>query len=143
MAYSIGQVAQLTGLSTHTLRYYDKYGLLPKVQKNSAGLRRFTEDDLNLLNLIECLKSTGLKLKDIRHYIDLMQQGERTLSERYQIFLKQKQSLLLRQQELLRNMEKLDFKIRYYKTALKYGEANVYKKNKQLASDRARLFAKF
>ena len=56
--YSIGEVAKLMGLTTHTLRFYDKEGLLPNVRKNSAGLRRFTEEDINWLLILDCLKST-------------------------------------------------------------------------------------
>ncbi len=143
MSYSIGEVAEITKLTTHTLRYYDKFGLLPRVKKNSAGLRRFTDDDLNWINILECLKSTGLKLKDIKHYIDLLQKGDSTLSERHAIFLRQKELLQKQMADLQKTMEKLDFKIRYYETALKYGEANVYKNNARLLEDKARLFGKF
>lgn len=143
MAYSIGQVAKITGLTTHTLRYYDKLGLLPTVGKNSAGLRRFTDDDLRWLNILECLKSTGLQLKDIKHYIDLSKQGDNSLQERYQIFLKQKQRVEEEMLKLKSNMEKLEFKIKYYETALKCGEANVYSQAPELLKSRNRLFKKF
>ena len=143
MAYSIGQVAKITGLTTHTLRYYDKFGILPSVGKNSAGLRRFTDDDLRWLNILECLKSTGLQLKDIKHYIDLSKQGDNSLQERYQIFLKQKQRVEEEMLKLKSNMEKINFKIKYYETALKFGEANVYKQNPELLKSRNRLFKKF
>lgn len=143
MAYSIGQVAQITGLTTHTLRYYDKLGLLPNVGKNSAGLRRFSDDDLRWLNILECLKSTGLQLKDIRHYIDLSKQGDSSLHERYQVFLKQKQRVQAEMQKLRFNMEKLDFKIRYYETALQYGEKNVYSRNPELRAAKDKLFKKW
>ncbi len=143
MAYSIGQVAKITGLTTHTLRYYDKLGLLPTVGKNSAGLRRFTEDDLRWLNVLECLKSTGLQLKDIKHYIDLSKQGDNSLQERYQIFLKQKQRVEEEMLKLKSNMEKLDFKIKYYEIALKYGEKQVYNRNPYLCDARDKLFKKW
>ena len=89
--YSIGEVAKLMGLTTHTLRFYDKEGLLPNVRKNSAGLRRFTEEDINWLLILDCLKSTGLPLKEIRYYIELAQQGSKTLSERREMFIRQKE----------------------------------------------------
>lgn len=143
MAYSIGQVAKITGLTTHTLRYYDKFGILPSVGKNSAGLRRFTDDDLRWLNILECLKSTGLQLKDIKHYIDLSKQGDNSLQERYQIFLKQKKRVEEEMTKLKFNMEKINFKIKYYEAALKFGEANVYKQNPELLKSRNRLFKKF
>ena len=64
MRYSIGQVAQKMGLTAHTLRYYDKEGLLPFVKKNSSGLRMFSDEDIDWLVVIECLKGTGMQLKD-------------------------------------------------------------------------------
>ncbi|MBR4106213.1 MAG: MerR family transcriptional regulator [Alphaproteobacteria bacterium] len=143
MAYSIGQVAKITGLTTHTLRYYDKFGLLPSVGKNSAGLRRFTDDDLRWLNILECLKSTGLQLKDIKHYIDLSKQGDASLQERYQILLKQKKRVEEEMLKLKSNMEKLDFKIKYYETALKYGEKQVYNHNSYLRDAKDKLFKKW
>ena len=72
MEYTIGQVARRMGVTAHTLRFYDKEGLLPNVRKNSAGIRRFSEEDLNWLGVLECLKSTGMQLKDIKHYLEIM-----------------------------------------------------------------------
>ena len=60
MNYSISEVSKITGLTTHTLRYYDKEGLLPYVRKLKNGIREFSDDDLNWIKIIECLKSTGL-----------------------------------------------------------------------------------
>ena len=69
MGYSIGQVAKKTGLTAHTLRYYEKEGLLPFVQKSGSGLRVFSDNDLDWLAMIECLKETGMSLKGIKQYI--------------------------------------------------------------------------
>lgn len=138
--YSIGEVARLMGMTTHTLRFYDKEGLLPNVRKNSVGLRRFTEDDINWLLVLDCLKSTGLPLKEIRYYIELAQQGSSTLQERMNMFLRQKKRVEQQIEELNRNMEKINFKIQYYQEALKNGEENIYQKNKHLATEKKRLF---
>ena len=90
MGYSIGQVAKKTGLSVHTLRYYEKEGLLPFVRKNSSGLRIFSDSDLGWLELIECLKATGLHLKGIKQYIDWYIEGDSTLQLRLDMFRQQK-----------------------------------------------------
>lgn len=140
--YSIGQVAKMLGLTTHTLRFYDKEGLLPNVRKNSAGLRRFTDEDLNWLLIMECLKATGMKLKNIRRYIELAQQGSSTLQERHDMFIAQKKYVQEQMQALQKNMEKIDFKIKYYEEALKNGEENIYTKNKYMAEERKRLFGR-
>ncbi|MEE6207763.1 MAG: MerR family transcriptional regulator [Alphaproteobacteria bacterium] len=138
--YSIGEVAKLMGLTTHTLRFYDKEGLLPNVRKNSAGLRRFTEEDINWLLILDCLKSTGLPLKEIRYYIELAQQGSKTLSERREMFIRQKERIKQQMEVLKHNMEKINFKIQYYDEAIKNGEENIFQKNKHLADEKKRLF---
>ena len=138
--YSIGEVAKMMSVTTHTLRFYDKEGLLPNVRKNSAGLRRFTEDDINWLLILDCLKATGLPLKEIRHYIELAKQGSKTLSERREMFIHQKERVKQQMEVLSKNMEKIDFKIKYYDEAIKNGEENVYLKNKHLAEEKKRLF---
>jgi len=138
--YSIGEVAKQLGVSTHTLRFYDKEGLLPNVHKNSAGLRRFTQDDINWLKVMECLKSTGLPLKEIKYYLQLSKLGDATLQERLQIFQKQKQRLEQQIKDLQSNMERINFKIKYYKAAINDGEAAVFAKNGDLQQERERLF---
>ena len=87
MNYSIGEVSKITGLTTHTLRYYDKEGLLPYIRKLKNGIREFSGDDLNWIKIIECLKSTRLQFKEIKKYIDFHEQGDKTLTERW-AFLK-------------------------------------------------------
>lgn len=140
MEYTIGQVAQKMGLTAHTLRFYDKEGLLPNVRKNSAGIRRFTEEDLGWLAVLECLKSTGLQLKEIKHYLDLCRQGDDSLQERMQIFLRQKERIQQQINELQQNMKKIDFKIKYYEEAIKSGEKNVYACNPALREEKDHLF---
>ena len=92
MRYSIGQVAKKLGLTAHTLRYYDKEGLLPFVRKGSSGARVFEDEDVDWLIIIECLKGTGMQLKDIKKYMDLCQQGDATVGERLELFKRQKES---------------------------------------------------
>ena len=112
MTYSIGQVAKRLGLTTHTLRYYDKEGLLPSVHKSSSGLRVFTEKDLEWLIIVECLKGCGMHLKDIKHYIDMCMQGDSTIAERLAMFKKQKEHLALQMEQLQAHMEKIDYTLK-------------------------------
>ncbi|MGN0929700.1 MAG: MerR family transcriptional regulator [Alphaproteobacteria bacterium] len=139
MAYTIGQVAKKTGLTTHTLRFYDKEGLLPNVKKNLSGIRYFSDTDLNWLVVLECLKSTGLPLKDIKYYIDLCKLGNKSLKERLEIFKMQKKRVEEQMSLLKSNMKKINFKIKYYEEALKNGEENIYEKNTYLAKERNRV----
>ena len=112
MGYSIGQVAKKTGLSTHTLRYYEKEGLLPFVRKNGSGLRVFADSDIGWLEMIECLKGVGMPLKGIKQYIDWYREGDTTLPERLEMFKRQKQNLEQQMAMLNKHMEKINYKIK-------------------------------
>ncbi len=140
MRYSIGQVAKKLGLTTHTIRYYDKEGLLPFVRKGSSGARVFEEDDVDWLIIVECLKGTGMPLKEIRTYIQLCQQGDATLQKRFEMFKKQKEKIEKQMNTLKQYMEKIDFKIAYYGDAIKHGTDDIYIRNTWLATERERLF---
>lgn len=140
MRYTIGQVAKKLGLTAHTLRYYDKEGLLPFVKKGSSGARVFEDDDLDWLLILECLKATGMHLKDIRKYMDLCLAGDSTLQERMNMFVRQKKRIEEQMQQLNKYMEKIDFKIAYYTEAVQNGSADIYQKNKYLAQERERIF---
>ncbi len=125
MGYSIGQIAHKTGLSTHTLRYYEKEGLLPFIRKNSAGLRVFSDNDLGWLGMIECLKETGMPLKGIKQYIDWFIEGDSTLSQRLDMFQKQKKRIEEQIALLQKHMERINYKISLYEEAVKKGSLDA------------------
>jgi len=112
MTWSISQVAEKTGLSPHTLRWYERIGLLAPVHRSSDGRRKFTDQDLEWLSLITKLRDTGMPLKDIHRYAELVRSGageaERlTLLERHRIEVRK---ALARQQECLTLLDrKIDF----------------------------------
>lgn len=140
MIYSIGEVAKKTGLTTHTLRYYDKEGLLPKIKKSASGIRYFTEEDLLNILILECLKSTGLSLKQIKHYFDLCKMGTKTLNERLDIFYTQRAHLEQEIKNIRENLKRIDFKIRYYKEYIKSGVNPMSDKNNPLSKEKQKLF---
>ena len=142
MGYSIGQVAKKMGLTTHTLRYYDKEGLLPFVKKASSGLRVFEDSDLEMLMVIECLKGCGMQLKDIRCYVDWCREGNPTINKRLELLQRQKQRLEEQIRQFNGYMKKINFKIAYYEDAAAHGDLNVFSRNKKLAAERERLFGK-
>ena len=121
MYYSIGQVAAKTGLTVHTLRYYEKEGLLPFVRKSSSGLRMFSEDDLAWLAIIECLKETGMPLKGIRQYIEWFREGDATLSQRLEMFKQQQNKVLMQIEQFKKFLQKIDYKVKLYEEAVKQG----------------------
>lgn len=140
MRYTIGQVAKKLGVTAHTLRYYDKEGLLPFVKKGSSGARVFEDDDIDWLLILECLKATGMQLKDIKRYMDLCLEGDSTLQARLEMFEQQKVKIEEQMLQLNQYMEKIDFKIAYYTAAVKNGSVDVYEKNKCLAEAKKRIF---
>ena len=82
MNYTIKQVSEMTGLSIPTIRYYDKEGLLPDLQRKESGYRIFSDRDLEAIDLIGCFKESGLTIREIRHFMSLVRQGDVTLAER-------------------------------------------------------------
>ena len=80
--YTIGDISQKLNVSTDAVRYYDKEGLLPFVKRNSSGRREFTDNDLGYIEVIDCLKKSGIPIKDIAKFIQWCVQGDETLDER-------------------------------------------------------------
>ena len=127
MLYTIGDVSERTGLPAPTLRYYDKEGLLPFVNRGNGGIRKFQETDLEWLRLIECLKASGLQIKDIKRYIDLFIRGDSTIEERRQMFYTQRENVK-REIELLQStLDLLTYKCWYYDTATELGSTEAVK----------------
>ena len=121
MYYSIAQVAAKTGLTVHTLRYYEKEGLLPFVRKSSSGLRMFSDNDLGWLSIIECLKKTGMPLKGIKQYIDWFREGDSTLPQRLEMFKQQQLKVLAQIEQFQKYLQKIDYKVKLYEEAVKLG----------------------
>ena len=121
MTYTVGQMAKMLGLAGSTLRYYDKEGLLPFVERSSGGIRMFREKDYEWLQIIECLKKAGMSIKDIKKYIVLLQQGDSTIQERLELFQHQRTVLLEQMASLQQTLNTLDYKCWYYETAQNEG----------------------
>lgn len=125
MFYTVGEMAKLLGVPASTLRYYDKEGLLPFVERSSGGIRMFKESDYEWLKIIECMKKAGMPIKDIREYIELALQGDETIHERLELFQKQRQLLQAQMASLQRTLDVLNYKCWYYETAEKAGTVDV------------------
>lgn len=114
MTYTIKQVADKTGLSIYTLRFYDKQGLLPFVARNQSGYRTFTEGDLHLLHTITCLKNTGMTIADIRQYIGYVMQGPTSVPQRQRLLHAHREAILARLALIQDNLKEIDFKLNIY-----------------------------
>jgi DNA-binding transcriptional MerR regulator len=130
MTYSISEVAKELNLTVYTLRYYDKEGLLPFVERTPSGTRLFKESDLEALKVIQCLKSTGMPIKEIKEFIEWCSEGDSTLKQRYDLFLERKASVEAQLEELNKTMELINHKCNYYMTALDAGTEDIHKNNK-------------
>lgn len=130
MTYSISEVAKELNLTVYTLRYYDKEGLMPFVERTPGGARQFKKSDINFLKIIQCLKSTGMPIKDIKDFIKWCSEGDSTLQERYDMFTERKASVEAQMEELKKTMEVIEHKRSYYKAALDAGTEEIHKINK-------------
>jgi len=113
--YSMKEICLETGLSEDTLRYYERDGLLSEVRRLPNGHRRFSTHDLEWLKFVICLRSTGMPLKKIRKYRELMMEGDRTASERKELLICQKENILREIRTMNEALERLDYKIEYYR----------------------------
>ncbi len=117
MFYTVGEMAKKLNVAPSTLRFYDKEGLLPFVERSSGGIRMFNDKDLEWLQVIGCLKKAGMKLSDIKIFIELATQGDETISERLDLIIAQRKEVESQIEALNKTLATLEFKEWYYTTA--------------------------
>lgn len=127
MYYSIGEVSNTTGIAISTLRFYDKEGLFPKIGRSNGGIRVFSETELEVIKMIECLKSTGMPIKDIKQFFDWCQEGDASLQNRLDMFKERLEAVTLQMEELQKTMDTIKFKCWYYETAVEVGSEEAVK----------------
>lgn len=127
MTYTIAQASERCGLTPHTLRYYDKEGLLPYVDRSPSGIRQFKEIDFEWLKTITCLKNTGMTIKKIKEFIDFAMQGDDTLELRLEIIRNHKKVVEQQMEELRQHMDTIEHKLWYYETAVQAGTTAIHK----------------
>lgn len=125
MVYTVGEMAKRMGVAASTLRYYDKEGLLPFVERSPGGIRLFRETDVEWLNVIGCLKSAGMSIGDIREYIRLAMQGDGTIDQRLALFKRQRETLLRQMAALQNTLDMLDYKCWFYEQAQAAGSIDA------------------
>ncbi len=129
MNYSIQEISKKTGLTISTLRYYDKEGLFPRLERKESNYRIFTELELETLRIIACFKKAGLSIPEIREYMQLIQKGDDTLEERLDIMKRQKEALEKQKKEIEESLACVEWKISYYEQAVQDGtEKYVHEK---------------
>lgn len=126
MKLTISAAAEKMSLTTHTIRYYDKEGLLPFVERTESGIRYFSENDLESLEIINCLKATGMPIKEIKAFMDWCIEGDSTLKERYEMFIERKKAVEAQILELKKALDRINYKCWYYQTALEAGTEKIH-----------------
>lgn len=125
MLYTVGEMAKRLGIAPSTLRYYDKEGLLPFVERSDSGIRMFKDSDYEWLKIIECLKKTGMQLKDIKKFVIMAMEGDSTIDDRLELIIKQQEAVRQQMADLQQTLDTLEFKRWYYETAQQAGTTDV------------------
>jgi DNA-binding transcriptional MerR regulator len=126
MIYTVGEMAKQLNVAASTLRYYDKEGLLPFVERSGGGMRMFKDEDMSWMQLIDCLKKTGMPIKDIKHFMDYCIEGDSKIDERLSIMESQRDAVIKQMKEMQEMLDMLNYKCWYYETAKKAGTCAVH-----------------
>ncbi|MCR5349425.1 MAG: MerR family transcriptional regulator [Acholeplasmatales bacterium] len=124
MEYTISDIAKLMGVSTYTLRYYDKEGLFPNV-KRVNGIRVFEDKDFEWLRVLNCLRNINMPIKKMKEYVELCQQGDVSLKDRLKMIEEQEESINAQIKALEYYKQEIDFKKKYYEEAIKAGSESA------------------
>lgn len=126
MFYTIGEAAKRLNITASTLRYYDKEGLLPFIGRSNGGIRMFKEEDFEWLAIIECLKKTGMPIKEIKEFIDWCVAGDSTIDQRLALIKAQQEAVERQIKSMQENLKMLSYKRWYYETAKTAGSCSVH-----------------
>lgn len=112
--YSIKEAAEISGCTAHTLRYYEKEGILPPINRDSGGRRVYSEENMTWLDIVTCLKKTNMPIADIKEIVRLSIIGDDTITERRKLLVNHREEMLRQLEELKSNIHKIDKKIAFY-----------------------------
>ncbi len=121
----IAEVSERYDISSDTLRYYERIGLIPPINRNESGIRDYDELDLRRVEFIKCMRSAGLPIEVLIEYVRLVQQGDKTIEARKEILKEQRKQLVGRMREMQKTLDLLDHKIEVYENAVLMKEKEV------------------
>ena len=121
MYYSIGEISEMFNLPIPTLRFYDKEGLLLDLERDASGIRKFNEKTIEALRVIECLKKSGMQIKEIKEFMHWCSLGDKTILKRKEILITKKENIEQEIKELEKALNMIKYKCWYYEEALKDG----------------------
>ncbi len=131
----IAEVSEKYGLSVDTLRYYERVGLIPPVNRNEGGIRDYNELDLRRVDFIKCMRGAGLPVEVLIDYMNLVQQGDSTMDARKEILIEQRELVAARLEEMQKTLERLNYKIEVYEKALLKKEKEMVQVEELMAGD--------
>jgi DNA-binding transcriptional MerR regulator len=114
----IAEVSTCYGLSADTLRYYERVGLIPPVQRSESGIRDYAEEDCRWIEFIRCMRSAGLPIEALIEYVALFRQGDATIDARVELLSEQRRQLVVRMADMQATLERLNYKIEWYDRVL-------------------------
>lgn len=114
----IAEISEKFDVSQDTLRYYERVGLIPRVNRNKSGIRDYTEEDCKWIEFIKCMRSAGLPIEVLIEYVRLFQQGDETIEARKELFIEQRKQLKTKMEDMKKTLERLDYKIASYEQAV-------------------------
>lgn len=116
----ISEMSEQSGISSDTLRYYERIGLLPPVNRNGSGIRDYNELDVRRVEFVKCMRQAGLPIELLLKYFELVHQGDQTIEARKEILKEQRSQLMVKMEEMRQTLDLLNYKISLYEeTVLK------------------------
>lgn len=125
MAMTIAQVSEKFDLSQDTLRYYERIGLIPRVNRNKSGIRDYSEEDCRWVEFVKCMRGAGLSIEVLIEYVGLFQQGNETAKTRKELLIEERKQLVERMEIMKKTLERLDYKISTYEQTIGEKEKNL------------------
>lgn len=122
---TITEVSKLYELSADTLRYYERIGLIPEVNRNKGGIRDYTEENCRWVEFAKCMRSAGIQIEALIEYVTLFQQGDPTREARKQILIEQRKQLAEKMEDMQKTLDRLDYKIERYDQSVAKAEKNL------------------
>lgn len=129
MNLNIKEVSQVTGLSADTIRYFERIGLVPKIERKSSGVRDFSENDVAILEFIRCFRGAGMSIERLIEYMGLVQEGDSTVEARIDLLREEREELQTRLIEIQQALERLECKIENYQTKLRTIEKQLFEES--------------
>jgi len=123
----IAEVSQKYDLCQDTLRYYERIGLIPRVNRNKSGIRDYTEEDCRWVEFIKCMRNAGLPIEALIEYVGLFQKGDETIEIRKELLVEQRKQLIAKMEDMQKTLERLNYKIAIYKQVVVEKEKELKK----------------